>query len=57
MAHTAFSAHFPPANLIGHPPVISSNDGLQNDPYRDQLRLRSLGTSHPPRGKMLKLIH
>jgi hypothetical protein len=32
MAHTALRAHFPPANLIGHPPAISPNDGLQNEP-------------------------
>jgi hypothetical protein len=49
MAHTALRAHFPPANLIGHPPAISPNHGLQNEPHRDQLRLRSLETSHPPR--------
>jgi hypothetical protein len=49
MAHTALRAHFPHANLIGHPPAISPNTASKTSCPRDQLRLPSLETSHPPR--------
>jgi hypothetical protein len=49
MAHMALMAHFPPSNLAPPSPRHPHNDGLQNEPHRDQLRLRSLKTSHPPR--------